>query len=109
MSTKSGGLVAMHELFNHFIFNTSFTMHYEANENGMFNFPIAARISVFLSKDMKVKGLIGYGKSLKEDKLNMASEMEVGEGKTNTWYIGGLQSNSALTFFIGNSEKEDLK
>lgn len=34
----------------------------------------------------------------------MASEMEVGEGKTNTWYIGGVLPNSTLTFFIGNSD-----
>jgi hypothetical protein len=56
---------------------------------------------------MKIKGLVGYGKSIKDDKLNMSSEMEVGEGRTNTWYIGGLQSNSALTFFLGNADTKD--
>jgi|JI61114C2RNA_FD_contig_31_1735853_length_1178_multi_6_in_0_out_0_2 protein transport protein SEC23 len=31
MAAKSGGIIAMHELFSHFIFDSSFTMHYGAN------------------------------------------------------------------------------
>ena len=34
----SGGLLAMHELFDHFIFRSSFPKFYESNEEGMFNF-----------------------------------------------------------------------
>jgi protein transport protein SEC23 len=75
MAAKSGGIIAMHELFNHFIFDSSFSMHYSANEQGMFSFPIAAKLSMFISKEMKIKGLLGYGRSLKEDKLNMSSDM----------------------------------
>ena len=65
MAAKSGGIIAMHELFSHFIFDNSFTMHYGANEEGMFVFPIATKVSVYISKEMKIKGLLGYGKSLK--------------------------------------------
>lgn len=53
---------------------------------------------------MKIKGLVGFGKSLKEDKLKMKSDMEFGEGNTNTWYIGGLLPSNSLTFFIANSD-----
>lgn len=104
MAAKSGGIIAMHELFNHFIFDSSFLMHYGANEQGMFGFPIAAKVSVYISKEMKIKGLLGFGKSLKEDKLNMSSEMETGEGRTNVWYVGGLPVNTSLLFFIGNAD-----
>ena len=78
MAAKSGGIVAMHELFNHFIFDSSFTMHYGADEQGLFGFPIAGKVSVFMSKEMKIKGLLGYGKSLKDDKLQLSAEMETG-------------------------------
>jgi hypothetical protein len=37
--------------------------------------------------------------------------MIIGEGQTNQWYIGGLQTTSALTIFICNADsaKEDVK
>lgn len=109
MAARSGGIIAMHELFNHFIFDSSFVMHYGANEQGMFGFPIAAKVSVFLSKDMKIKGLLGYGKSLKDDKLNQSTEVETGEGRTSVWYVGGLPVNTSLLFFLANADtgKED--
>lgn len=78
-------------------------MHYQANEQGLFNFPIAAKLNIYISKDIKVKGLLGYGKSLKDDKLAQASEMETGEGKTSAWYIGGIPANSALAFILANA------
>lgn len=31
IAEKTGGIIAMHELFNHFIFDSSFTLQYEAN------------------------------------------------------------------------------
>lgn len=37
----SGGLLAMHELFNHFIFKTSFEKFYEPTEDNLLPFPIA--------------------------------------------------------------------
>lgn len=43
-------MLAMHELFNHFIFQTSFEKFYEANEEGMFKFAIASQLSIRLSK-----------------------------------------------------------
>jgi protein transport protein SEC23 len=37
----TGGLLAMHELFNHFIFKTSFEKFYEPTEDNLLPFPIA--------------------------------------------------------------------
>jgi hypothetical protein len=34
----------------------------------------------------------------------MSSDMETGEGRTNVWYIGGLQPNSSLSIFLCNSD-----
>lgn len=46
----TGGILAMHELFDHFIFKTSFEKFYEANEYGLFNFPVACYLSLRVSK-----------------------------------------------------------
>lgn len=94
----------MHELFNHFIFDSSFSLHYEANEEGMFKFPVTAHLYMNISKEMKISGIIGSCKSLLEDKFNQSGETPVGEGKTSSWYLGGIQPNSALTVFLTNSD-----
>ena len=46
----TGGMLAMHELFDHFIFKTSFEKFYEANEYGMFNFPVSCYLNIRVSK-----------------------------------------------------------
>lgn len=68
----------MHELFNHFIFQTSFEKFYSANEYGLFDFPIATHLTVRVPKELKINGLLGLGKSLKENTLKTASDMEIG-------------------------------
>jgi protein transport protein SEC23 len=86
----SGGMLAMHELFNHFIFRTSFARFYEADEYGLFSFPFACHLSLRLSKELRVNGILGTAKSLKDNSLKQAAEMEVGEGGTSSWYLGGI-------------------
>ena len=65
----------MHELFDHFIFQKSFTKFYEANEDGIFNFPIAAHMSIRCSKELRINGILGSCKSLKDNVLKTAAEM----------------------------------
>ena len=50
MVNSTGGLLAMHELFNHFIFQTSFEKFYEADEEGLFKFAIASTMQIRISK-----------------------------------------------------------
>jgi protein transport protein SEC23 len=100
----TGGMLAMHELFNHFIFKTSFENFYQANEYGLFDFPIATHISLRLSKELRVNGILGTAKSLKDNSLKQAGEMEVGEGGTSSWYLGGVSVSSALCFVLSHAE-----
>lgn len=44
----------------------------------MFNFPVACHISLRLSKELRVNGILGTAKSLKDNTLKQAGEMEVG-------------------------------
>jgi len=69
----SGGMLAMHELFDHFIFKNSFDKFYSANEDGLFDFPIAAHISIRCSKELRINGILGNCKSLKDNVLKTAA------------------------------------
>ena len=94
----------MQEQFDHYIFQSSFERFYEANENGMFNFAVAASLTVHLSKEMKINGKIGLGKSLKNDALKTAASMEISEGGTNSWYMGGISENDCECIFISHGD-----
>lgn len=80
----------MHELFDHFIFKNSFEKFYQANENGVFHFPIATHMSIRCSKELKINGILGSCKSLKDNVLKIAAEMQIGQGNTSSWYLGGI-------------------
>lgn len=78
MVNQSGGLIAMHEEFDHFIFQQSFERFYEPNEVGLFNFPFSCQLRVRVSKELKINGILGTCKSMKENTLKTASDMEIG-------------------------------
>jgi len=41
---------------------------------------------------------------LKENTLKTASDMEIGEGGTNVWYLGGIAQNNAECIILSHSE-----
>lgn len=104
MVNQSGGLLAMHEQFNHFIFQQSFERFYEPNEVGLFNFPFACNLRIRVSKELKINGILGTCRSLRDNALKTASDMEIGEGMTNSWYLGGICTNNALCVMLTNSD-----
>lgn len=69
----------------------------------MFNFPIAAHMTVRVPKELKINGLLGLGKSMKDNFLKTASDMEIGEGGTNVWYLGGIAQNNAECIILSHS------
>ena len=78
MVSNSGGMLAMHEEFNHFIFKTSFYKFYETTEDNLLPFPFACQLTIRASKEMKINGILGTCKSLKDNTLKTAAEMEIG-------------------------------
>jgi hypothetical protein len=62
---STGGLLAMQEQFNYYIFKTSFEKFYSANEYGMFDFPIACKMTLRVSKELRINGVLGLCKSLR--------------------------------------------
>lgn len=63
----------MHEEFNHFIFTTSFEKFYEQNEQGTFEFPIACNLTVHVSRELKINGILGPCKSLKDNSAKFSA------------------------------------
>jgi protein transport protein SEC23 len=100
----TGGMLAMHELFDHFIFKTSFEKFYEANEYELFNFPVSCHLALRVSKELRVNGILGPARSLKDNALKQAAEMEIGEGSTSSWYLGGISVNSALCIILSHAD-----
>lgn len=70
----------------------------------MFKFAIAAHMNVKLSKEMRINGMIGLGKSLKDNTAKTAAEMEIGQGGTNLWYLGGVLDTSCYCLFVSHSQ-----
>lgn len=68
------------------------------------SYPVAAQLTIRCAKEIKINGILGLGKSLKENTLKTAAEMEIGEGGTNVWYIGGISTNASLCLVVSLSE-----
>ena len=107
LCNRTGGVLAMHEEFSHFIFKESFERFYSANESKMFNFPFATTLKIRISKEMKLNGILGIVKSLKLNAQKSAAEMEIGEGGTNEWYIGGISLTNALCLILSHGDIEN--
>ena len=58
----------------------------------------SGKIDLFLSKELKVNGGIGPCTSLKKHSASV-SEVEIGEGNTVSWYIGGLDRCTTIAFY----------
>ena len=61
-------------------------------------------MTVRVSKELRINGVLGTCKSLKDNTLKTASDMEIGEGLTNAWYLGGISPNAALCLMVSLSE-----
>lgn len=104
MVNGTGGMLAMHQEFNHFIFKTSFQKFYESSEDNIMPYPVACQLTVSVSKELKINGILGLGKSLKDNTLKTAADMEIGEGGTNVWYLGGISTNTSLCLVVSLNE-----
>lgn len=67
-------------------------------------YPVACQLTVSVSKELKINGILGLGKSLKENTLKTAADMEIGEGGTNVWYLGGISTNTSLCLVVSLNE-----
>lgn len=70
----------------------------------MLPFPVSTTLTIRVSKELRINGILGTCKSLKENVLKTAADMEIGEGNTNSWYLGGPGMNNAFCLVVSLSE-----
>ena len=96
---KTGGIATTNELFNSQVFRETFKKVFDKDANGDLRFGFCGDITLHLSKDLRIAGAIGPCTSLKKAHP-LVAEQEVGQGGTVEWYLGGLDKNSTIAFYL---------
>lgn len=102
----TGGYTIINELFDSKAFKENCKKAFEKDPEGEMRHGYHAEISVQCSKHLQISGCIGQCVSLKKTS-SMVSEYEVGKGGTTAWYLGGIDCNSTLAFYLDIPNKED--
>lgn len=105
---NSGGLVFMHEEFAGQVFRDNMANYFALNDYGELKVCAGATLTALVSPPLLIKGAYGPIRSL-ENKSKMASPDKVGAGDTNSWFIGGLDHNLSLTFFLDLAKGKQAK
>ncbi|EGR32706.1 protein transport protein, putative [Ichthyophthirius multifiliis] len=112
ISEKTGGYTIVNEEFNSEPFRETFRKIFEKNQQEELRFASAAKIEMFVCKELKIQGGIGPCSSMKKGGP-MVSEVPIGQGGTNQWYVGGMDRNSTITFLLDlapqNKEQNSAK
>lgn len=95
----TGGMTFMHEEFNDQIFKDNFKNYFSLNDYGELKVASGGLLSMHASSPLQIRGALGPVHSL-NNKSKMASKDKIGQGETNQWYVGGLDQNMSITFFL---------
>jgi protein transport protein SEC23 len=96
---KTGGMCVTHELFDGQVFRDTFRKVFDKDANGDLRFGFCGDVTIHLSKDLRVAGAIGPCNSLKKASP-LVGDAEIGQGGTVQWYLGGLDKNTTLAFYL---------
>jgi len=99
LAQKTGGLTVTHEMFDAQVFKDTFRKVFDRDANGDLRYGFCGDITINLSKELKVSGAIGPCTSLKKA-TPLQAELEIGEGGTSQWYLGGLDKSSTVGFYL---------
>lgn len=105
--SRTGGLFVLADKFGQSVFRESLRRVFErmpVNPEqpqlaGQLQMGFGAHIEVIHSREFKISGAIGSVASLKKNGPSV-SEVEIGVGLTNSWYLGGLDAASTVAFFF---------
>jgi hypothetical protein len=62
------------------------------------------------TRNFKISGAIGHLHSIETKDTNIVSEIVIGEGKTKSWLLGGIDDSSTYTFILDiNDENKHYK
>eukprot|EP00828_Plagiopyla_frontata_P032649 TRINITY_DN4251_c0_g1_i1.p1 TRINITY_DN4251_c0_g1~~TRINITY_DN4251_c0_g1_i1.p1 ORF type:complete len:484 (+),score=73.58 TRINITY_DN4251_c0_g1_i1:179-1630(+) len=105
LAEKTGGYIIIQESFSSDVFTQSFQKMFEREQTegqqdeGDLRMAFCGRTDLFLSKELKVCGAIGPCTSLKKSSP-IVSEVEIGQGSTSAWYLGGIDRCTTVAFYF---------
>lgn len=109
LANASGGIIVLSDSFCSAIFKQSLYRLFEKDlttQNLKMGFN--ASLEVFMSKELKVSGLIGPAVSLQKKGTNV-SEIEVGISGTNSWKLCSISPRSSYAIYFDLSSSQVFK
>jgi protein transport protein SEC23 len=101
----TGGLMVLGDSFGQSVFKESLRRVFLRNPDdgtedaGQMSMAFGATLEVLTSREFKVSGAIGPVSSLKKHGPNV-SDVEVGQGGTNAWSMGGIDPSTTVAIYF---------
>jgi len=89
----------INEQYNSKVFRDTYKKVFEKDANGDLKFGFCGELTLHMSKDVRISGAIGPCTSLKKTSP-LVSDTEIGQGGTVMWYLGGLDRNTTIAFYL---------
>ena len=99
LAENTGGYIVMNEMFDSESFRDSYKKLFEKDQNGDQKTGCQAKLTVLVSNELRICGMIGQGTSLKKKNDNYVSDTQVGKGGTHQWYLGQVDKCSTVCMF----------
>ena len=107
---KSGGYMIFTDSFSTMIFKDSLKKIFELDENDNLKMNFKGKLDFNCTRNFKISGAIGHLHSIETKDTNIVSEIVIGEGKTKSWLLGGIDDSSTYTFILDiNDENKHYK
>jgi protein transport protein SEC23 len=97
---RTGGYMILTDSFSTILFKDTFRKIYELDEEGFLKMAFRAKIDLFVTNPIKISGGLGYLSTLNQVGGNMVSDLVIGEGKTRSWNVGGMDQTSTYSFVL---------
>jgi protein transport protein SEC23 len=96
---KTGGLMVLTDSFSTIQFKDTFKKLFDLDEEGNLKMAFRAKLDLFVTQPIKISGALGHLISLQQTGKSV-SDTQIGESKTKSWNLGGMDTNSTYTFFF---------
>ena len=107
---KSGGYMIFTDSFSTMIFKDSLKKIFELDDNENLKMNFKGKLDFNCTRNFKISGAIGHLHSIETKDTNIVSEIVIGEGKTKSWLLGGIDDSSTYTFILDiNDENKHYK
>lgn len=97
---KTGGYMILTDSFSTILFKDSFKKIFDLDDDGNLKMAFRGKCDLYVTNPIKIAGAVGHLTSLKQGGNMVSNDLDVGEGKTRSWNLGGMDQNSTYTYFL---------